>query len=183
MERLQFPPSGGTVTDYIGFAKSVPGVTKVWVLPDLLGEGTVGLTFVEEDEDPIIPDAAKVEEVQVAVLPLKPISADLFTFAPTPEPIDPVIAIKPNTTEVQAAVIEELNDMLSRDAEVNGASDPERVGEGIQFDGKIPLSKINEAISIADGEDDHVLTSPIVDVQPPTGGLATLGTVTFSTLP
>lgn len=183
LERLQDPPAGGTVNDYIAFAKTVIGVTRVWVLPNFLGQGTVGLTFVRDDEDPIIPDASEVQEVQEAVLALQPINADLTTFAPTAYPMNPSIQLKPNTSEVQAAVEAELNDMLTREAQVRDSSDPDRVGESIQFDGVVALSLINEAISIAAGEEDHVLLSPVVDVTPPSGGLVTLGTITWSTLP
>jgi len=183
LERLQDPPAGGKVSDYIAFAKTVTGVTRVWVLPAHLGEGTVGVTFVEDNEDPIIPSAAKVDEVQDVMDEEAPVPADVTVFAPTEETMDPTISIKPNTSEVRAAVISELEDMLNRIAEVRGAIDPEQVGNAVQFDGKIPLSKINEAISIAAGEEDHVLTSPTSDVQPQVGGLVTLGTVTFNTLP
>lgn len=183
LERLQNPPAGGKVTDYIAFAKTVTGVTRVWVLPNHIGQGTVGLTFVEDEETPIIPDAAKVQEVQEAVLALHPVPADLITFIPNEEQMNPQIQLKPNTSEVQAAVIAELEDMLTREAQVRDASDPDKVGTGVQFTGKIALSLINEAISIAAGEEDHVLLSPTADAIPPTGGLVTLGTPVFSTLP
>jgi uncharacterized phage protein gp47/JayE len=179
VERIQNPPSGGTVADYVAYAKTVVGVTRVWVLPAHLGEGSVGLSFVEDNEDPIIPDAAKVTEVQNAVEALKPVSADLFVFAPDATPMDPVIALKPNTQAVRDAVTAELQDLIAREAQVAGAF--KAVGE--TYDGKIALSKINEAISIAPGEEDHVLTSPTSDLSPQTGGLATLGTPVFSTLP
>jgi uncharacterized phage protein gp47/JayE len=178
IERIQNPPSGGTVSDYVAYAKTVTGVTRVWVLPAHLGEGTVGLTFVEDNEDPIIPDQAKVDEVQAAVSELKPVTADLFTFIPIATPIDPDISIKPNNADVRAAVTAELEDLIAREAQVAGAY--KAVGQ--TYDGKIPLSKINEAISIAQGEEDHVLNSPTEDVIPVTGGIATLGTITFSTL-
>lgn len=185
LERMQFPPSGGTVNDYISFAKTVAGVTRVFIIPNHLGEGTVGLFFVEDGNAPasIIPSPAKVDEVQEAVEVLKPISADLFVIAPTELEMNPEIQIKPNTTAVQDAVIDELNDLLAREAQVRDAVDPEQVGLGVQFDGKIKISQINEVISIADGEDDHILLSPLADVQPQVGGIVTLGTPIFSTLP
>lgn len=185
LERMQFPPSGGTVNDYEAFAKTVAGVTRAWVLPNFLGQGTVGLTFVEDGNVPssIIPSAAKVEEVQQKVLTLHPVNVDLFTFAPNETQMDPEIQLKVNDSDTRDAVIAELNDLLAREAQVRDASDPEQVGLGVQFDGKIKLSQINEAISIADGEVDHVLISPTSDVQPATGGLVTLGTPIFSTLP
>lgn len=184
LERLKFPPSGGTANDYVAFAKTVTGVTRAWVLPGFLGEGTVGLTFVEDGNAPasIIPSPAKVDEVQAAVLVLKPVTADLFTFAPIESEMNPEIQLKPNTTVVQNAVIDELNDLLAREAQVRNAIDPDQVGLGIQFDGIIRLSQINEAISIAAGEEDHILISPTSDFQPSEGGLATLGTPIFTAL-
>lgn len=182
LERMQKPPSGGTVADFIAFAKTVTGVTRVWVLPDHLGEGTVGLTFVQDNDNPIIPSPAEVDEVQEAVTELMPVNVDLTVFAPTTTSINPVIKLKPNTVAVQNAVIAELNDMLAREAQVRDASNPDQVGLGVQFTGVIPLSKINEAISIAADENDHVLVSPTADVQPQTGGLVVLGTPTFQTL-
>jgi len=83
---------------------------------------------------------------------------------------------------VQNQVILELEDMLFREAQVGGAIDPEQVGLGITLSGKIPISKIDEAISLADGEDDHILTTPTVEVDPGVGGLVVLGTPVFSTL-
>ena len=184
LERMQNPPSGGTVTDYIAYAKTVTGITRVWVLPNNLGQGTVGTTFVEDGNAPasIIPSAAKVQEVQETVDVLKPVTADHTAFAPIELEMNPEIQLKPNTSDVRAAVIDELNDLLAREAQVRDAIDPEQVGLGVQFDGKIKLSQINEAISIAAGEVDHVLISPTSDVQPSTGGLVTLGTPVFSTL-
>jgi len=184
LERLQSPPSGGTVNDYISYAKTVTSVTRVWVLPDYLGAGTVGLSFVEDGNAPasIIPSPAKVTEVQDAVTLLKPITADLFTFAPNETLMNPVISLKPNTADVRAAITAELEDLIFREAQVRNAVNPALVGMGTQYTGKIPLSKINEAISIATGEDDHVLTFPTSNPQPGEGGILTLGTITFNTL-
>lgn len=181
LERLRFPPSGGTVNDYVGYAKTITGVTRVWVLPGYLGEGSVGVTFVEDGEADIIPLAPKVDEVQTALINLAPVEADVFTFAPIELEINPQIQIKPNTTAVQNAVIAELEDLLAREAQVRGATTPTDVET--QYDGKIKLSQINEAISIAAGEQDHVLLFPTSDVQPSEGGLVTLGTPVFTTLP
>ena len=178
IERMQQPPSGGKATDYIGYAKTVAGVTRAWVLPGHLGEGTVGLAFVEDNEEPIIPDQAKVDEVQAAVELLKPITANLYTFAPIANPINPVIAIDPNNLEVQAAIEAELDDLVYREAQVRDAYR----SPGVEYTGIIPLSKINEAISVAAGEDDHVLLSPTSDVVPGKGGIITKGNVTFQPL-
>lgn len=181
IQRMQQPPAGGNPQDYVSFVLAVPGITRAWVLPGNRGEGTVDTTGVEDGNAPasIIPSPAKVAEIQVAVDLKKPVTADHIAFAPIEFTMNPVIALKPNTTDVQNAVIAELNDMLLREAQVRGGFKE----VGTTFDGVVPLSKINEAISLADGEEDHVLTSPTTDVQPSQGGLVTLGTPVFSTLP
>ncbi len=182
LERKRNPPAGGTVADYIQFAKTVPGVTRVWVFPGWLGQGTVAVSFVEDNENPIIPSPAKVDEVQAAILELCPIEADATAFAPVATPINPTIRITPNTQAVRDAVTAELEDLIFREAQVRGAIDPARVADGISFTGILPISKIREAISVAAGEDDHELVSPTESPQPFEGGLLTLGTITFQTL-
>ena len=179
VNRIQQPPAGGTPNDYIQFARTVTGVTRAWVFPGYLGAGTVGVSFVQDDEDPIIPGAAKVAEVQTAVDERKPVVADATVFAPTDNPLDLTIRLNPNTAAVREAVETELRDLISREAEVKGAfRDIDNT-----YTGKIPLSRINEAISIADGEEDHILVSPTVDAEPgANGGIITLGTITWLTL-
>lgn len=182
LERIRQPPAGGTVTDYIAFAKTVAGVTRVWVFPGYYGQGTVGVSFVEDNEDPIIPSGPKVAEVQAAVDERKPVEADVTVFAPTTLALNMTIQLKPNTTAVRAAVTAELEDLIAREAQVRGGIDPDQIAAAVQYDGKIPLSKINEAISIATGENDHVLVTPVETPQPSEGGIITLGTLTFQTL-
>ena len=104
-------------------------------------------------------------------------------IAPIEKSQDVTIRLKPNTAEVQAAVILELQDMIFREAKVADSFDPEKVGTSVIFSGTIPISKYTEAISLADGEVDHILDLPISDVTAKTGEMITLGTVTFSTLP
>ena len=178
VERIQNPPSGGTAADYIIWAKAVAGVTRAWVFPGHLGAGTVGVSFVEDGETDIIPSPAKVTEVQDYIDTKKPVEADAIVFAPIDQAVDISIAIKPNTVAVRAAVEAELVDLFSREAQVGGAY--KQVGE--TYDGVIKLSKINEAISIAQGEEDHAVSSPVADFDPGTGGIATLGVITWSTL-
>ena len=171
LTKLQLPPSGGNENDYLVWAKEVAGVTRSWVFPAQLGPGTVGLAFVV-DNDPvtIIPDAAKVGEVQAHIAAVKPVTADATVFAPVPKVVAFSIAVTPDTPAVRAAVEDELDDLFLRIAAPGGAS-------GVT--GTIPLSQINEAISLAAGETDHVLSVPAADVTVTTGEMAIRGTVTW----
>ena len=181
LERIQAPPAGGTVEDYISYAKSVAGVTRVWVLPSQFGSGTVGLTFVEDNEVPIIPIQVKVDEVQAAVKTLAPITAEITAFIPTVETMDMTIAISPDTPAVRLAIEAEIEALILRDGQAKNAV--KNAGTGTQYTGTITLSKINEAISIAFGEEDHNIIVPTADVTPDfDGGLVQLGTITWQAL-
>jgi uncharacterized phage protein gp47/JayE len=181
VDRIQQPPAGGKVSDYIAFAKDVSGVTRVWVLPDWLGPGTVGVSFVQDNDTPsIIPDAAEIALVQTSIDEQKPVTAGAVAIAPIENTTPMTISIFPNTADVRAAVEAELEDLFLRESQVKGAFQAVNLPV---YTGKISLSRINEAISIAAGEQDHILTSPTVDPEPATdNGLLTLGTLTFNTL-
>ncbi len=182
VQRIQEPPAGGKVTDYIQWALEISGVTRAWVFPGNRGQGTVDVSFVEDNDSPIIPDAPKVAEVQAHIDVEKPVTADSVVFAPVAFTIDFTIKIKPNTAAVQAAVIAELQDLFMREGDVAGAIDPENIAAAEILDGVIEVSKINEAISLASGEDDHEIVLPVGDIVPTQGQIAVLGTVTFQTL-
>lgn len=182
LTRLRLPPLGGSANDYIQWALEVAGVTRAWVLPLYTGPGTVGVSFVEDDEDPIIPSPAKVQEVQDYIDELKPVTALFTAFAPVAAPMDLTIKIKPNTSDVQDAITNELEDLVKREATLAGSYK----SPGVTNDGSILLSKINQAISIAVGIEDHEIDlingSAPANVVPNNGELITLGTITWQPL-
>jgi uncharacterized phage protein gp47/JayE len=150
------------------WALEVPGVTRVWVYPMQLGAGTVTVLFVNDD-DPvsIIPDAAEVAEVQAHIDRRRPVTAEVFVAAPTATPLDMTIALDPNTASVQQAVLAELQDLLTREAQPGGT---------------ILISRLREAVSIAAGEGDNSIITPGANVTHAAGEMAVLGTVTFQAL-
>lgn len=182
LARIQNPPSGGTASDYIAWALEVAGITRAWVSPQGLGPGTVVVFVVSDDEDPITPSPAKITEVSDYIETVRPVTANVTVTAPVLLPLDLVIKIKPNTTAVQTAIQTELQDLIDRDANVAGTY----AGSGIVNDGKILLSRINEAISIAAGESDHELVTingvTPADIEPDDGELVTLGDITWQPL-
>lgn len=166
-------PQGGSVDDYSAWAQEVSGVTRVWVMPAWNGLGTLGLYFTRDNDASLIPDAGEVQAVQEYIDTVRPVTADVTVYAPTASPIDMTIQLAPNDSAVQAAVQAELDDLLRREANVED-------GNG---SGAILLSHLREAISIATGETDHVLVSPVADVTPGLGGIATLGNITWQAIP
>lgn len=181
--RLQLPPLGGSANDYIQWQREVTGVTRSWVLPLHLGPGTVGCSFVVDNETPIIPIPAKVTEVQDYIDFRKPVTALVTVFAPNEASLDMTIAIKPNTVPVQNAIITELEDLIKRDAQVAGSYG----GPSITNDGSLLLSKIRQAVSLGIDLEDFEITlingvAP-ANVVPASGELITLGIVTWATQP
>jgi uncharacterized phage protein gp47/JayE len=166
LDRIQQPPHGGASFDYTKWALEVAGVTRAWVYEQELGLGTVTVRFVVDDhESSIIPDAAKVTEVQDHIDAVRPVTAAATVVAPVAVELDLTITgLSPATSEVQAAIEAELTDLLRREAEPGGT---------------ILISHIREAISVAAGEYDHELTTPSADVTHSTGEIAILGTITW----
>lgn len=164
LDRIQQPPQGGASNDYVTWAKSVPGVTRVWVLPNWLGAGSVGVTFAMDGRADIIPLAADVANVQAAIdAPFcRPVTARVVVFAPTPAPLNPQIHLNPDSTAGRTAVTAELADLVAR----------ESTGAG----GTLYLSQIREAIGAAAGVTDYTLENITADVVTPAGQLVVPGT-------
>lgn len=194
LQRLSTPPRGGGRGDYVAWALEVPGVTRAWETPRVLGGGTVGLQFVTDDpNDPSaspIPSPEKVDEVHAYVEARAPSTlgrsatsavvaqgaalgvsltpgawVGLVTTAPTAHEINPEIAIAPDTPAVRDAVEAALHAFLAREAA------PGQV---------VRLSRLREAISLAAGEFDHELVSPTVDVTPAADALPILGAISWA---
>lgn len=183
LDRIQNPPSGGAPNDYLQWALAVPGITRAWVGPQALGPGTVVVYVVSDDEDPITPSGAKIDEVADAIEEVRPVTANVSVTPPVLLPLDMTISIKPNTLAVKAAIEAELKDMLLRDAALAGSYK----SPGVTHTGTILLSRLNEAISIAAGEEDHSIDEINGDatpgnITPDDGELITLGEITWQTL-
>lgn len=173
LERLREPPLGGANQDYIKWAKEVAGVTRVWPLPLWLGEGTVGVTFVRDNDENIIPSTQEVEDVADYIETKRPVTAHVTVFAPSGAPVNFTIHIEPDTAAIRTAVQAELTDLIFRDGSPGGTT------INGQTSGRIFHSRMNEAISISAGESDHTLISPTGNFQASDGYLPTMGTITW----
>lgn len=165
LTRVQSPPHGGSEADYKTWAREVPGVTRAWVYPQELGDGTVTVRFVRDDDSSIIPDAGEVAAVQAYINSKRPVTAVVTVVAPIADPLNFQIQLTPNTPAVQAAVAAELDDLIKRESTPAGT---------------LLISHIREAISLAAGETNHVLISPTADVPHTTGHMAVMGVITWS---
>lgn len=168
LDHIQDPPHGGAKNDYVLWAKSVEGVTRVWTHPEHMGVGSIGVSFVmDAKEGTIIPDATEVQKVQnyIDQPDIRPVTAKVTVFAPTPKALDLEIALNPDSPETRQAVENELRDFLQRKSEPGAL---------------LYLSQIREAISIATGEVDHTLISPTANVTHTSVEMPVLGTITWS---
>lgn len=165
LKRIRQTPHGGASSDYELWALEVPGVTRVWVYPLQMGAGTVTVLFVCDGEADIIPDVAKVAEVQAYIDARRPVTAEVFVAAPVADPLNLAVKLSPNTAAVQAAVRAEVADLIVRDSKPGSPT---------------LISRLREAVSIAAGEADNQITDPTADVAHATGHMAVPGTITFS---
>ena len=169
LARIKEPPQGGSKADYVTWALEVPGVTRAWCYPEEMGDGTVTLRFVRDDDASLIPDVNEVAAVQAYIDALRPVTSHLFVVAPIADPLAFQIQLTPATVAAKAAVEASLRDLLLREAEPEGGT-----GEG-----RVLLSHLREAISLATGETDHVLVSPVADITPAAGHMVTFGSIAW----
>ena len=164
LSRIQQPPQGGTANDYVTWALAQPGVTRAWAYGQWMGLGTVGLTFVMDGRVNILPLAGDLTAMEAAIDLLRPVTAEVFVFAPVAQSVDFVIRAIPDTPAVRAAIVGELGDFFAREAQPGGT---------------LYRSRMGEAISLAGGEFRHVIELPDRDVVSGPGKLLVLGTVSF----
>jgi len=166
LARIKQPPHGGSQSDYVQWALSVPGVTRAWCNPLELGAGTVTVRFVMDATYANgIPLSGDVAAVAAYIAPLRPVTAVVTVVAPVAAPLSFTIDLRlADTPAIRAAVEAELRDLILRDADPGGG---------------LLLSRITEAISISTGEQDHALTSPAANVTTAAGQIVTFGSITW----
>lgn len=166
ISRIQQAPHGGARHDYVNWALEIPGITRAWVKPHWLGEGSVGVFVMRDnDTDSPIPGAAELQAVQDYLDERAPITARPMALAPTAIPLDLTIKLTPDLDSVRRSVLDNLQ-ALVRDAVAPGST--------------LYVSQIREAISRAAGETSHQLLVPAADITVHSWQILTLGNITWS---
>lgn len=160
--RVQNTPSGGSAKDYELWALSQEkhgvAVTKAWVRPLEMGIGTVSIRFLTNSG---IPSENELQKVKDFIETVRPICTEIFVLAPIEVPLFFQIAgLNPASYQVQQNIEKELKDLILRESKPNST---------------LRISQIREAISIAVGEVDHELISPIANVEYGKAELCTFG--------
>ncbi|MBV8043415.1 MAG: baseplate J/gp47 family protein [Pluralibacter sp.] len=167
MERYYWTPQGGADSDYVIWAKEIPGITRAWPFRHWKGKGSVGVMVATGDPVNPAPADDLVQTVRDHILPRAPIAGSgLFVFPATEKIIPMTIALLKDTVEIRAEVVRELNAMMLRDGEPSG---------------KLRKSRIEEAISLASGEVAHQLRVPAKDIPLGQTELPVLGDITWVT--
>ncbi|ECE5682088.1 baseplate J/gp47 family protein [Salmonella enterica] len=167
MERYYWIPQGGADPDYVICAKEIAGITRAWTFRHYKGTGTVGVMVATSNPVNPAPGDDLVKAVRDHILPLAPVAGGgLFVFAATEKSIPVTVALAKDTPEIRTAIIAELNALMLRDGAPSG---------------KIYVSRISEAISLATGEVAHQLRVPATDVVLGKTELPVLGNITWAT--
>ncbi len=150
LHQIQNSSMGGNEEDFIGWALDTPslGVTRVWVFPDYLGAGSLGVFFVLDNQSPIFPNPANIEQVQAVLDSHKELTQKVLVYSPVEKVISIKMQISPSTPAVQEAVRDSLVAMFR-----------ENTGTGEM----VIRSQLDEAISLATGEVDHTITEILVN--------------------
>lgn len=165
IKRIQNPPHGGAPADYELWALEVPGVAQAWCTRTPQGAGTVGLSFMLDTGFPVLADANRVR-AHIEDRTRGPAADDLIIDLLTARTVNVTLTdVLPATPDVYDAIKLSLQELFHRVRKPGAA---------------FPLSHLREAISIAAGEHDHVLTAPTSIPTPDADEILTLGTVTIN---
>lgn len=117
LARIRQPPMGGDLTDYVAWAKAVPGVTRAWCAPLEQGIGTVTVRFMMDELRADLqgfPAGSDVNRVDAYLDTVRPVAVkEVYVVAPLPQRVDVFIEdLTPDTVSIRAAVEESLKEML-----------------------------------------------------------------------
>lgn len=163
LARIRQAPAGGARHDYQAWALASPEVTRAWVYPGWTGDGTVGVAVMMDGRPDPLPQPGDLARVLAELQALAPVTAEVVVFAPVAKPLNIVFqVITPDSPAVRDAIRAEIVDLLFREAAPGGT---------------ILVSRLREAISLAAGEGDHVLVSPVANIAHQPSELAVLGAI------
>jgi len=175
IERIQNPISHFNVAEIINVAKTVPGVTRVFVQEITPNVGQVTVLFMRDNDlSTPIPDGSEVAEVKTALDAIRPGNTDtldLIVAAPTPVLTNFLFSsITPDTSTMKTAITNSLIQFFS-----------ERTDPGTDVVEEAYNAAIFNTVDTITGAElsAFTLTTPTGDIVVTAGEIATLGSVTF----
>jgi uncharacterized phage protein gp47/JayE len=168
LHRIQMPPVGGAVQDYVGWALAVPGVTRAWAAVEQ-GIGTMTVRFMMDDlraDNDGFPEPEDIDAVGAYIDKMRPVTVkECLTCAPIKQFIDVNITnLVPDTDECKAEIEQQLRDMLFKVAAPGQT---------------IFASWINYAIMSAPSVVSYRLVNDEDQIMQAPGYMAVLGTISY----
>lgn len=179
--RKRYPPHGGAAADYVMWATSLIGVTRVFVERLWNGPGSVRVFVLMDDlYADGIPPSGEILRVRDFIETVRPSGAVVTIAAPVAHPIDITITgLTPNTSATQEAVLAELRETFLRLSRVAGTDELIGGMPFLAYPFSFPRGWIWQAVGNAGGVISDAVTTPSSDPVMATGEIPTLGTVTF----
>jgi uncharacterized phage protein gp47/JayE len=167
LHRIQNPPMGGALEDYVTWALAVPGVTRAWAAAEQ-GPGTMTVRFLMDDLYPDnygLPQPSDIATVTDYIESKRPVTVtEMYVLAPVLFFYDiAIINLTEDDPTVRArieAAIRDLEFMRSKPGQT------------------WYRSWVDEAVSSAVGEETHELVYQTTEMEAP-GYMPTLGTVLY----
>lgn len=180
--RKRNPPHGGSAADYVMWASSVTGVSRVFVERLWAGPGSVRVFPLMDGLYPNgIPNSAAVARIADYLEAVRPAGALVSVAAPVAVPVNVEISgLVPSTAAVREAVTQSLRDAFTRLGRVAGSDTENPSMPYLASPASFSRSWVWQAVANATGEQRHTVVSPSADVVLSAGQIATLGTVTFT---
>lgn len=166
----------GGVDDYVEWATSVPGITRAWVAAAYNGISNQIAVFCRKEGGS--PTEAELGAVLTYLAGRRPVTADVTALAPAEEPVDMTILIRRDAPSVRASASANLAALFDAEAAPKGTLRD----DGTVASGRIPLSRIREAVSLAAGEEDSSVSLQSDPAPAGDHAILTLGTVTYQRL-
>ena len=176
LDKIQNPVGNFNVAQITAVAKSIAGVTRVFVQEITPAVGQVTVYFMRDNDVSTIPDGAEVAEVKAAIDAIKPTNTDtddVIVSAPTPISSDYTFsAISPDTTTMRDAIEASLEQFYMETPTVGVAIDEDAYRSAI-FNTVDPVT--------GDSLTSFTLTAPPSgDIAIASGEIGVLGNVGFS---
>ena len=157
-EREKTPPQGGSLVDYVLWAKEVPGITRAFAWGNrevaAINPGYVSVYPLNDDESSRIPSSAKLTEVQEYIddparAPMQVVVISVPAMTEKVIDID-VTALDPNTAAIRNAFAENVEEYLLE-------REPKQFEDQLDIKNVISRAGI-EAVYIASGAQSVALT-------------------------
>jgi len=117
------PISNFSAADIERTAKTIPGVTRVFVFEAFPAPGEVEIYFTRDNDADIIPDPNEVTTVKNEIIKIKSaptLDTDVHVLAPTPLPVPFLFtSLSPDSTALRAAILNSLEQMFVDVAQVS----------------------------------------------------------------